>query len=253
MKLNDEVRVFWEQGACGSDKVIVGELEPLTKEWYERIEQYRYEVEPFIFSIAQFPRHAGKKLLEVGVGAGTDHLQWARSGVECCGVDLTEAALEATKTRFAFYGFNSNLQRLDAETLPFPNQSFDIVYSWGVIHHSEKPEVIVSEIRRVLKPGGVFIGMMYGRRSSFVFKLWVRHALLGGKPWLSFADVVWDKVESVGTKSYTNDELYAMFCDFTNIELIPMLTKADTDHWPSWVSKFLPAEWGWYIGIRARK
>jgi 2-polyprenyl-3-methyl-5-hydroxy-6-metoxy-1,4-benzoquinol methylase len=94
MKLNDEVRVFWEQGACGSDKVIVGELEPLTKEWYERIEQYRYEVEPFIFSIAQFPRHAGKKLLEVGVGAGTDHLQWARSGVECCGVDLTEAALE---------------------------------------------------------------------------------------------------------------------------------------------------------------
>jgi hypothetical protein len=81
----------------------------------------------------------------------------------------------------------------------------------------------------------------------------VRHALLGGKPWLSFADVVWDKVESVGTKSYTNDELYAMFCDFTDIELIPMLAKADTDHWPSWVSKFLPAEWGWYIGIRARK
>lgn len=253
MKLNDEVRAFWEEGACGSGKVIVGDLEPLTKEWYERIEQYRYEVEPFIFSIAQFPRHAGKKLLEVGVGAGTDHLQWARSGVECYGVDLTEAALEATKTRFALYGFNANLQRLDAETLPFPDQCFDIVYSWGVIHHSEKPEVIVSEIRRVLKPGGLFIGMMYGRRSSFVFKLWVRQALLKGKPWLSFDDVVWDKVESVGTKSYTVDELRMMFRDFSEIELIPMLSKADTDHWPSWISKCLPDSWGWYIGIRARK
>lgn len=253
MKLNDEVKLFWEQGACGSAGTIVGDLEPFTKEWYERIEEYRYEVEPFIFSIAQFPRYAGKKLLEVGVGAGTDHLQWARSGVECYGVDLTEAALETTKARFSIYGYESCLRRLDAETLPFPDQHFDIVYSWGVIHHSEKPDVIVSEILRVLKPGGVFVGMMYGRRSSFVFKLWIRHALLKGRPWLSFADVVWDKVESVGTKSYTVKELSGMFRQFENIELIPILAKADLDHWPKWISKFFPDSWGWYIGIRARK
>lgn len=253
MKLNDEVRAFWEQGPCGSSDAIVGKLEPLTKEWFERIEEYRYETEPFIHSIAQFPRHHGKKLLEVGVGAGTDHLQWARSGLQCFGVDLTDAALEATRTRFAMYGFSSNLQRLDAEVLPFPDASFDIVYSWGVIHHSEKPEFIVSEIRRVLKPGGLFIGMMYGRRSPLVFKFWVKFALLAGKPWLSFADVVWDKVESVGTKSYTVAELGTMFANFDNAEIIPMITKADTDHWPRWISKFFPDSWGWYIGIRARK
>lgn len=253
VKLNDEVKSFWEQEACGSSKVIVGNLEPLTKDWYERIEQYRYEVEPFIFSVAQFSRHAGKKLLEVGVGAGTDHLQWARSGVECHGVDLTDAALETTRNRFDIYGYKSNLQRLDAETLPFPDKNFDIVYSWGVIHHSENPELIVSEIRRVLKSGGVFIGMMYGRRSLFVLKLWIKHALLKMKPWLSFADVVWDRVESVGTKSYTPRELSVMFSEFKDIELIPILAKADVDHWPRWLSKFFPASWGWYIGVRARK
>jgi ubiquinone/menaquinone biosynthesis C-methylase UbiE len=251
MKLNDDVRSFWEKEPCGSGKVIVGNVAPFTREWYERIEQYRYEVEPFIFSVAQFPRHAGKRVLEVGVGAGTDHLQWARSGAECYGVDLTEAALEVTKTRFALYGLSSSLKRLDAETLPFPDQDFDVVYSWGVIHHSEKPEFIVSEIRRVLKPGGVFIGMMYGRRSSFVFKLWIKHALLKGKPWLTFADLVWDKVESVGTKSYTKSELRELFSEFKNVEIIPILSKADMDYWPRWLCKFFPATWGWYLGIRA--
>lgn len=253
MNLNDEVRAFWEQGACGSNKAIVGDLTPLTKEWYEKIEDHRYKVEPLIHSIAQFSRHHGKKLLEVGVGAGTDHLQWARAGADCHGVDLTEAAIEVTRIRFEMYGFESKLQRLDAEELPFPDNSFDVVYSWGVIHHSEKPELIIREIKRVLKPGGVFIGMMYGRRSPLVFKFWVKYALLAGKPWLSFRDVVWDKVESVGTKAYTVPELNALFAQFQGTEIIPMITKYDTDHWPQWFSKFFPNSWGWYIGIRARK
>lgn len=253
MKLNEEVREFWEQGPCGSGDVIVGELKPLSREWFEQIEEHRYRVEPFIHSIAQFPRHHGKKLLEVGVGAGTDHLQWARAGARCFGVDLTSAAIETTKARFSLYGFESELQRLDAEVLPFEDESFDVVYSWGVIHHSEKPERIIEEIRRVLKPGGRFIGMLYGRRSPLVFKFWVKHALLKGKPWLSFSDVVWDKVESVGTKAYTESELRSLFGKFGTTETIPLITTYDTDHWPRWISKFFPDSWGWFIGVRANK
>lgn len=253
VKLNDKVRTFWEQEACGSGTSIVGNLDPLSRDWYERIEQYRYDVEPFIFSVAQFPRYAGKKLLEVGVGAGTDHLQWARSGLNCYGVDLTDTALEATRIRLQMYGYKSNLQRLDAETLPFPDQYFDIVYSWGVIHHSEKPEVIIREIRRVLKPGGIFIGMMYVKWSLFAVKIWIKHALLKGKIWLSLSDVIWDKVESLGTKAYTKRELRTMFGAFKNVELIPILSKADLDHWPCWLSKFFPATWGFFSGVRARK
>ena len=253
MNLNDKVRNYWEKEPCGSGTPIVGELEPGTKAWFEKIENHRYQVEPMIHAIAQFPRHHGKKLLEVGVGAGTDHLQWARGGAECFGVDLTQAAIDTTQSRFGLYGFKTNLQRVDAEVLPFPDASFDIVYSWGVIHHSEKPEAIVAEIKRVLKPGGMFIGMLYGRRSSLVFKYWVRYALLLGKPWQSFADVVWNRMESIGTKSYTVAELHKMFSGFDKTETIPTITKYDTDHWPKWLSKFFPDSWGWYIGVRAQK
>ena len=99
MDLNQQVRSYWEQEPCGTDKGIVGELEPLSREWFEQIEAHRYAVEPFIHSAVQFTRHRGKTMLEVGVGAGTDHLQWARAGCICHGVDLTEAAIETTRAR----------------------------------------------------------------------------------------------------------------------------------------------------------
>ncbi len=253
MQLNDEVRTFWEQTPCGTGETIVGELRPLSREWFEKIEEHRYTVEPFIHSVAQFSRYHGRKLLEVGVGAGTDHLQWARAGAQCHGVDLTDAAIETTRTRFALYGFQSDLRRVDAESLPFGDETFDVVYSWGVIHHSESPELIIEEIRRVLKPGGIFIGMMYGRRSPAIFKFWVRYGLLRGRPWRSFRDIVWNHVESVGTKAYTERELMPMFGGFGKLQTIPMITTYDTDHYPPWVSKFFPDSWGWFIGIRATK
>jgi hypothetical protein len=100
---------------------------------------------------------------------------------------------------------------------------------------------------------GLFIGMLYGRHSSLVFKYWVRYALLMGRPWKSFANVIWNRMESIGTKSYTVAELEKMFSNFKNVELIPTITKYDTDHWPQWLSKFFPDSWGWYIGVRAKK
>src|SRR5205085_1465488 len=82
----------------------------------------------------------------------SDHLQWARAGCLCHGVDLTDAAIETTRAHLALHGLSSDLRRVDAETLPFDDASFDIVWSWGVIHHSEHPERIIAEIRRVLRP-----------------------------------------------------------------------------------------------------
>jgi 2-polyprenyl-3-methyl-5-hydroxy-6-metoxy-1,4-benzoquinol methylase len=84
----------------------------------------------------------------------------ASAGELCHGVDLTGAAIETTCAHLAAYGLSSDLRRIDAETLPFPDVSFDVVYSWGVIHHAERSERIIVEIRRFLRPGGVFLGMM---------------------------------------------------------------------------------------------
>lgn len=247
MPLNDQVRQYWEKETCGTGQVVTQDATAQTREWYERIEEYRYRLEPFIHAVAQFPRHHGKRMLEIGVGAGTDHLQWARAGLDCHGVDLTDSAIKTAGARLQEYGFNSNLQRVDAETLPFPDGHFDLVYSWGVIHHSERPEAIVAEVRRVLKPGGVFIGMIYGRYSPVVFKLWVRYALLTGRPWRSFADVVWHHEESIGTKAYTVAETRKLLAGFARVDLKRYCTPYDTNRFPRFISQFFPDEWGWNI------
>lgn len=253
MGLNEQVRSYWEQVPCGTGEFITHGLEPGSREWFQQVEAHRYRLEPCIHAIAQFTRHRGKKLLEVGVGAGTDHLQWARAGCDCYGVDLTDAAIETTRSHLALHGLESKLQRVDAESLPFPDENFDLVYSWGVIHHSEYPDRMIAEIRRVLKPGGEFIGMLYGRRSPAVFKEWAKNALLKGRPWRSFSDVLWDHVESVGTKAYTVSELSHMFSRFETVYFKQTITPYDTDKWPRWLSKFFPDDWGWFIGVTARK
>jgi ubiquinone/menaquinone biosynthesis C-methylase UbiE len=251
--LTKAVKDYWELGPCGTSDGIIGEKTKFTKEWFDRIEEYRYSVEPFIHSAAQFTRHAGKNLLEIGVGAGTDHLQWARAGLKCYGVDLTDAAIETTKELFAFRGYTSELQQANAESLPFQNNFFDVIYSWGVIHHSENPQQIIDEIHRVLKPDGEFIGMMYGRHSLFAFKCWVRFALLRGRPWLTFAKVLWHYQESLGTKAYTVKELNKMFKLFSKFEAKPVLTVADTSMWPKFISRFFPASLGYFIVLKAKK
>lgn len=253
MALNDEVRSYWEQEACGTQKIVVGEIEKFSREWYEKVENHRYQVEPFIHSAAQFTRHHGKKLLEVGVGAGTDHLQWARAGAECYGVDLTAEAIETTQRRLETYGFHSNLKRINEEILPFEDNFFDVIYSWGVIHHTEHPDRIINEIYRVLKPNGVFIGMLYGRHSIKAFRLWLSYALLKGIPWRGFADVIWHNMESIGTKAYTTDEIRNLFSHFITVRIDKLITKSDTSKLPDWLSKMIPKSLGWYITIKAFK
>jgi ubiquinone/menaquinone biosynthesis C-methylase UbiE len=251
--LNTDVRQYWEREPCGTDRAVVGDRPSHTQEWFDEVERFRYQAEPFIHAVAQFTRHRGKRILEVGVGAGTDHAQWARAGCDCYGVDLTDAAIDTTRTRLALENLHSRLQRLDAETLPFADGFFDVVYSWGVIHHSEHPQRIIGEIARVLKPGGTFIGMLYGRHSVTALHFWIRHALKAGKPWRSFADVIWHHCESVGTKAYTMAEIERLFASFAQVDTIPLITINDTAGFPRWISQYFPARWGWFIAIRATK
>lgn len=251
--INTQVREFWEEEPCGTGDEIVGTLPMMTREWFEQIEEHRYRVEPFIHSVAQFTRYHGCRVLEVGVGAGTDHLQWARAGAKLWGVDLTDAAIATTRARLEMYGFQSTLQRVDAEVLPFPDASFDVVYSWGVIHHSAHPDRILREIHRVLRPGGKLIAMFYGRRSPLAVKLWVRHALLKGRPWRSLANVVWNHMESIGTKAYTPSELRNLLSEFSHLEVEPIITTYDTAMIPRFISRHFPQSWGWFIGVRATR
>jgi ubiquinone/menaquinone biosynthesis C-methylase UbiE len=252
MDVNKKVRSFWEEEACGTSPDLIQEEDLQSRSWYEEIEAYRYSVEPFIHSIAQFTSHSGKRVLEIGVGAGTDHLNWARASTDLYGVDLTDRAIETTKERFKIYGFKSNLQRVNAESLPFEDNYFDIVYSWGVIHHSEDIEKIIKEILRILKPKGKFLGMIYHRRALHTFNLWLKNALLKGKPWRSFKYVLYHYNESIASKAYTFKEARVLFKEFKSCKITPFLTLSDLRFFKGLGSIF-PSRLGFYLGLEVTK
>jgi SAM-dependent methyltransferase len=251
--LNDLVRRYWETTPNGTAPAVAGPKPADPEEWFRGIEERRYRLEPFIHSIAQFTRHRGERVLEVGVGVGTDHLQWARAGARCAGVDITDAGVEITRQRLAAEGLTSDLRRTDAERLPFEADSFDLVYSWGVIHHSDRPDSIIGEIRRTLRPGGRFIGMMYHRHSAVAVRMWLRHALLAGRPSRSLGDVLWHHMESVGTKAYTRRELLTLFDDYCDVRLQTLVTAYDRERLPGALANVIPSRFGWFIVIDARK
>lgn len=226
-KLKTQVKQYWNNETCGSWS---SDKEKFTKEYFEEIEEFRYKIQPEIFSFAEFTRWHGKKILEVGVGAGTDFLQWARAGARVYGVDLTEQACEHVRRRLELYGFSAEAIKVaDCENLPFQDNFFDLVWSWGVVHHTPDTEAAIREIVRVLRPNGIAKIMIYHRHSILAYLFWVKHALLKFKPWLSISNVLWNKMESPGTKAYTRKEALSMLqkLPVENIQIRTVLTYYD--------------------------
>jgi SAM-dependent methyltransferase len=169
-------------------------------------------------------------VLEVGVGAGTDFLQWVRAGAQAYGVDLTPEAVEHVRQRLAVYGLEAAEVRVaDCENLPFENNTFDVVYSWGVLHHTPDTAKSVAEVVRVTRPGGVCKVMLYHRQSLTAFYLWVKWALLRGRPWRTVAWCFANRVESPGTKAFSRREVERMLehLPVENVRIQPVLTHQD--------------------------
>ena len=160
--LKQRVRDFWEAHPCGS-KFTAAELG--SKEFFELIESHRYQSERHIPIAADFDSAKGKRVLEIGCGIGTDGVQFARAGANYTGVDLTTAAVELAEKNFELRGLAGSFETADAERLPFPDDSFDVVYSHGVLHHTPDTIKAISEVHRVLRPGGKAIVMLYHRNS----------------------------------------------------------------------------------------
>lgn len=253
MTVPPDIRRFWEAQACGTDGDLVDPASAGSPAWYDAIAAHRYRVEPEIFALAQFTRFQGQQVLEIGVGAGTDHLQWARAGAVCHGVDLTDTAIATTAAHLRLHGFTSELRRQDAETLPFPDAHFDVVYAYGVIHYAPDISRVVAEIHRVLRPGGVFLGMVYGRRSLRVMRLWLRHALLAGRPWRSLQDVMFGHMPYPGSQGFTVPELHRLFAAFEDRQIAAVLTPYDLGRLPQALKPWLPSALGLNVHIRARR
>jgi len=226
--LKTEVKAFWNRQSCDTQHA---RSEKFTREYFEQIERWRYEDQPFIHSFAQFTRYHGREVLEVGFGAGTDFIQWLRAGAIATGIDLTEEALENLTHRIAVYGLPqpAGLQVTDAENLPFASNTFDLGYSWGVLHHTPNTERAVAELVRVVKPDGEIKIMLYNRHSLCAYKCWAKSALLRGRPWKGLRWVLANHIESAGTKGYTESEIRRMLAPLglTDVRLQTFLTSAD--------------------------
>lgn len=246
--LKERVRAYWQAEPCGTSTT---EAPPGTREFYADVERRRYELEPFIPGFAGFEQWRGKRVLEVGVGLGTDFVRFVRAGAEATGVDLTEAAVAAVRQRLALEGMDADLRVADAEKLPFGDGAFDLVYSWGVLHHTPNTRRALAEVRRVLRPGGEARIMLYSRRSWVALGVWLRYGLLRGRPWQTPTELLARWMESPGTKAYTQRELDELFAGFADVRYERFVTPYDRRVAGPLVA-WLPTRFGWFVGIRAK-
>lgn len=217
------VHDFWSNASCGEELY----LDTPNARSYEAQATIRYQLEPYIKEFASFSNWAGKKVLEIGIGLGADHQQFAEACAEIFGIDLTQRAIEHTRARLSALGLKSALQIGDAEYLPFPDDCFDLVYSWGVLHHSPDTAGAIAEVRRVLKRGGTAKIMIYHKHSIVGAMLWIRYSLVAFKPTMSLAEVFARYMESPGTKAYSISEAQQLFAGFTSVHIRTVLTHGD--------------------------
>ena len=261
------VHDFWNSSSCGEVLYLDGN----DCNAYRLQSKIRYKLEPQILDFAQFHSHKDKEILEIGVGLGSDHQKFAEAGAKLKGVDLTERAIAHASKRMKLFGLQSDLLIADAENLPFMDDSFDLVYSWGVLHHTPNTREAISQVFRVLKNGGEARIMIYHKYSLVGYMLWARYALMRGRLFTSLTDIYEKYLESPGTKAFSKKEAYDLFSQFQNVGIKTILTHGDLltsnagqrHHgmllsiakliWPRWFIKIFFKSQGLFMLITAKK
>ena len=236
--MKDDVRAFWESEACG-------------ERYGDEQDRTRYALEPEIIPFAGFAAARGKRVLEIGVGMGADVARWARAGALVTGVDLTERAVTLSGQRLAAEGLAAELRVADAENLPFDDGTFDIVYSWGVLHHTPDTAKAMAEATRVLAPGGRLKVMLYHRRSWVAVAAWARFCLLRGRPFSGLRAAV-ANVESPGTQAFTVAEGRAFLVALTDVSVRTALTHWDRAVAPG-LARVAGDRFGWFLLLEGTK
>lgn len=170
----DRVREFWDRRPCN----LRHSPRPVgSREYFDEVEQRKYFVEPHIPGFAEFPRWAGKRVLEIGCGLGTDTINFARQGARVTAVDLSEESMALAKKRAQVFGLADridfrlgNSEELASFVEPAP---YDLIYSFGVIHHTPHPERVIAQLREFTHADTELRVMVYSRVSYKLF--WILH------------------------------------------------------------------------------
>ena len=166
-----DVERYWDTRPCN----VRHSPKPVgSPEYFAEVEARKYLVEPHIPGFAEFERWKGKRVLEVGCGIGTDSINFARAGAHLTAVDLSSESLRIAAQRADVMGVTDQIRFVQANaeelTSALPGEAYDLVYSFGVVHHTPRPERALSEMRAVVAPGGALKLMVYHRRSWKVFR-----------------------------------------------------------------------------------
>ena len=202
----EDIRKFWNEFVY--DDVMVTQNPPGTKEFFADLEAYRYERLEHLPRLVDFAAYRDKRVLEVGCRIGLDLARFAGNGALVTGIDLAESCIETARQYFALKNLTGDLLVMDGEDLQFEDQSFDLVYAYGVVQYTYNPERMVREIYRVLRPGGMAILMVHNRYS------WL--AVLSK---LSGKDLAHE--EAPACELYSIRQFYRLLDGFSGVEIHP--------------------------------
>lgn len=267
MSLNIDARLGaqkqWNARACGE---LPGEKQSVP--YFDAVAADRYRQQPWMHDYFRFGDFSGKHVLEIGIGQGTDMMEFAKAGAICHGVDITENHLKLTALNATLRGYEVDLHEADATRLPFADNSMDCVYSFGVLHHIPEIEQVMREIHRVLKPGGTVMIALYHRWSAFhlfwkILANGLRNGWLFTKGYSGLLATIEMGADGVTVKPYVR-----LFSKAGVRRLMSMFATRDLsvkqlneDHfWPSFVGRALRRrlvsledKLGWYVVFKGIK
>jgi ubiquinone/menaquinone biosynthesis C-methylase UbiE len=257
----DQVQNQWNQNPVGSQHAHASQ--PHTLDWFLEVERHRYEVyAPWMREVMEFTQHTGQDVLEIGGGIGTDLAQFAKNGARVTDVDLAAGHLQLAQENFQVRGLNGRFIHHDAETLPFDDASFDIVYSNGVLHHTPNTQAVVREIHRVLRPGGRAIIMLYAENSLHYWRklVWLFGIKKGLLDRFSMGEIMSRTVERSANearplvKVYTPQRARRLFDQFSRIEIVQRQMEAyELPAALRWALASIERRFGWNLIIKADK
>ena len=157
-----DVRDYWNRHIHDLD---ISTQTPGTPGFFADLDEYHFEKLHHLLRLVDFDAYRGRRVLDVGCGAGTDLMRFAKGGAIVTGVDISASAIDLARANFAHQGLSADLREADGEQLPFPDDMFDLVFAHGVVQYTPNGRALVDECRRVLKPGGEAVFQAYNRIS----------------------------------------------------------------------------------------
>lgn len=265
----EKVQNYWNSRPCN----VRHSPSPVgTRQYFDEVEARKYFVEPHIPLFAEFDKWKGKKVLEIGCGIGTDTINFARAGALVTAVDLSTESLALAKKRAEVFGMNNiTFYQANAEQLSdyVPVERYDLVYSFGVIHHTPHPERVIEQIHKYMDNKSIFKIMVYYRTSWKVFWMLMKY---GKKPGESLDELIARYSEAETgcpvTYSYTTKTIKDFLKGFDLIDTridhifpysIPEYRNYQYNkvwyfrHLPHSLFRWMEQRWGWHLCVTARK